>query len=68
MSDAKVVKKKCCDTFDHALESRTDNEGWGALIYQRGHKFSTGSSGELEAISYCPWCGAGIITYETVKQ
>ncbi len=50
-----LIRKKCCQEFDRALEGGTDNEGYGKLIYIDGDVTTTGCN--LPPIKYCPWCG-----------
>lgn len=50
----------CCDNFDKAMESGTDNEGWGRLIRPLDDgTFKIGS--DLPDIAYCPWCGKSLV-------
>ena len=45
----------CCDTFEAALQSGTDNEGHGRMVRRHpdgGYEVGCG----LPAIMFCPWC------------
>lgn len=51
----KKVQKFCCDAFEKVTEPRSDNEGYGRLIWIDETDVSIGC--DLPTIDYCPWCG-----------
>ncbi len=46
----------CCNDFWQAMQTGTDNEGYGSLVSYYGRAFHIGS-GNLPEIAMCPWCG-----------
>jgi hypothetical protein len=49
--------KPCCETFQKAQESGTDNETYGPLVISYKRKAQIGDYEALPPINYCPWCG-----------
>lgn len=53
---------KCCQPFEKATRSGSDNEGWGALItpnqYVNPEYLAMGTVDV--PITVCPWCGTPI--------
>ena len=54
--------RRCCDAFDKAQVTGTDNDGWGALVYQnwKGPARAAFIGSSLPPIAFCPWCAAPI--------
>ena len=54
----KVMGKdeNCCAEWARAKQRGTDNEMYGALIWDCGGEWRMGC--ELPTPRYCPWCGA----------
>ena len=49
----------CCQDFAQALESGSDNEGYGPLIQFYGDGWHMGG-GPLGPFEWCPWCGTHV--------
>lgn len=50
------VAMPCCNEFERAQVSGTDNEAYGRLIrLEHDGSYTTGC--DLPAIRFCPWCG-----------
>lgn len=47
--------KYCCDDFELARQSGTDNEGYGELVEIQDGQWIIGTG--LIPIVHCPWCG-----------
>ena len=52
-----MAEEKCCDAWEKAHESCTDNEGYGALIFS-SFDGEEHMGVDLPRVKFCPWCGA----------
>lgn len=49
------IEQPCCDAWAKAHEWRTDNEGYGELVYyEDGARIGK----DLPPVKFCPWCAS----------
>lgn len=49
------IDEPCCNSWEKAHEAGTDNELYGALVYNCRQ---IGASDRLPPVNFCPWCAA----------
>jgi hypothetical protein len=50
------VEQPCCESWAIAHEPGTDNEGYGALLWEIRGRIRAGMV--EQEVRFCPWCGA----------
>jgi hypothetical protein len=53
----KKTKHQCCEAWEKAQQSGTDNEAYGRLLYG-ADDWRMGC--DLPPVKFCPWCGAEV--------